>query len=175
MSEEFMNGAGGEQGNANGEPQGYVQPEHSQEYVQPEQSADSYYSQQNYSQTGYSQQTQYQQPYGQQYQQPGMATKNDGTGFGIASLVLGIISIFTVFCCINYILAILAIIFGIVQIVRSKQKGLAIGGIITAAISIVGATIFWIFVSVAGSSATDEMGPLQDYIEEYIEQNNDAF
>ena len=47
MSEEFMNGAGGEQGNANGEPQGYVQPEHSQEYVQPEQSADSYYSQQN--------------------------------------------------------------------------------------------------------------------------------
>ena len=30
MSEEFMNGAGGEQGNANGEPQGYVQPEHSQ-------------------------------------------------------------------------------------------------------------------------------------------------
>lgn len=190
MSEEFMNGAGGEQGNANGEPQGYVQPEHSQEYVQPEQSADSYYSQQNYSQvnydqnantandysqTGYSQQTQYQQPYGQQYQQPGMATKNDGTGFGIASLVLGIISIFTGFCCINYILAILAIIFGIVQIVRSKQKGLAIGGIITAAISIVGATIFWIFVSVAGSSATDEMGPLQDYIEEYIEQNNDAF
>ena len=190
MSEEFMNGAGGEQVNANGEPQGYVQPEHSQEYVQPEQSADSYYSQQNYSQvnydqnantandysqTGYSQQTQYQKPYGQQYQQPGMATKNAGTGFGIASLVLGIISIFTVFCCINYILAILAIIFGIVQIVRSKQKGLAIGGIITAAISIVGATIFWIFVSVAGSSATDEMGPLQDYIEEYIEQNNDAF
>lgn len=190
MSEEFMNGAGGEQGNANGEPQGYVQPEHSQEYGQPEQSADSYYSQQNYSQvnydqnantandysqTGYSQQIQYQQPYGQQYQQPGMATKNDGTGFGIASLVLGIISIFTGFCCINYILAVLAIIFGIVQIVRSKQKGLAIGGIITAAISIVGATIFWIFVSVAGSSATDEMGPLQDYIEEYIEQNNDAF
>lgn len=190
MSEEFMNGAGGEQGNANGEPQGYVQPEHSQEYVQPEQSADSYYSQQNYSQvnydqnantandysqTGYSQQIQYQQPYGQQYQQPGMATKNDGTGFGIASLVLGIISIFTGFCCINYILAVLAIIFGIVQIVRSKQKGLAIGGIITAAISIVGATIFWIFVSVAGSSATDDMGPLQDYIEEYIEQNNDAF
>lgn len=181
MSEEFMNGAGGEQENANGEPQGYVQPE---------QSADSYYSQQNYSQvnydqnantandysqTGYSQQTQYQQPYGQQYQQPGMATKNDGTGFGISSLVLGIISIFTGFCCINYILAVLAIIFGIVQIVRSKQKGLAIGGIITAAISIVGATIFWIFVSVAGSSATDEMGPLQDYIEEYIEQNNDAF
>ena len=36
MSEEFMNGEGGEQGNANGEPQGYVQPEHSQEYVQPE-------------------------------------------------------------------------------------------------------------------------------------------
>ena len=55
MSEEFMNGAGGEQGNANGEPQGYVQPEHSQEYVQPEQSADSYYSQQNYSQVNYDQ------------------------------------------------------------------------------------------------------------------------
>lgn len=208
MSDEFMNGAGGENEYANEQPQAYSEPVHASEssqendYSQPDYSQPQYdqntfggadYShmnqnQNNYGQTDYSQNQNYygqpnynqnpnynQQPYGQQYQQPGMATKNDGTGFGIASLVLGIISIFTGFCCINYILAILAIIFGIVQIVRSKQKGLAIGGIITAAISIVGATIFWIFVSVAGSSATDEMGPLQDYMEEYIEQNNDAF
>lgn len=203
MSDEFMNGVGNEPENSSEEPQGYTQPEHtaeaSQEYSLPEQNTDSYYSKQNYNQSQYDpnnlgkpdysqmnyeqnvnmsngfSQAQYQQLYGQQYQQPGMATKNDGTGFGIASLVLGIISIFMVFCCINYILAILAIIFGIVQIVRSKQKGLAIGGIITAAISIIGATIFWIFVSVAGSSAVDEIGPLQDYIQEYIEQNNEAF
>lgn len=209
MSDEFMNGVGGEPENTGGEPQGYAdpaaasqtygEPEHASEeassYSQPEQN---YYSQPDYNQAqydpnnlgkpDYSQMNynqadngaQYQQPYGQQYQQPGMATKSDSVGFGIASLVLGIISIFTFFCCINYILAILAIIFGIVQIVRGKKKGLAVGGIVTAIISVVGATIFWVFAGIAGASASDEMGPLQDYMEEYLQeyydnQNDDAF
>ena len=53
----------------------------------------------------------YQQAYYGQTQ-----AKGTGTGFGIASLVLGILSVFTFACCINYILAVLAIIFGIVQL-----------------------------------------------------------
>ena len=62
---------------------------------------------------------------GNAYQQPvyGQATqkqKGDSIGFGIASLILGIASIFLFACCVNYILAILAIIFGIVQIVTNK-------------------------------------------------------
>ena len=214
MSDEFMNGIGGEPENTNETPQGYTNPENSddqnykapetngetaQEYQQPEQNQTSYYGQPDYSQPQYDpnnlgkpdysqmnynsgaagadyNQNGYGQPTG--YNQPpyGAATKSDSTGFGIASLVLGIISIFTFFCCINYILAVIAIVLGIVQIVKSSKKGLAIGGIVTAVISIIGATIFWVLIGSVGAS---EMGPMQDYMEEYMQdymqQESDAF
>lgn len=236
MSDEFMNGIGGEPENTNETPQGYTNPENSddqnykapetngetaQEYQQPEQNQTSYYGQTDYSQPQYDpnnlgkpdysqmnynsgaagadyNQNGYGQPAGGQnynqngygqpnggvnynqngYNQPpyGAATKSDSTGFGIASLVLGIISIFTFFCCINYILAVIAIVLGIVQIVKSSKKGLAIGGIVTAVISIIGATIFWVLIGFAGAS---EMGPMQDYMEEYMQdymqQESNAF
>lgn len=241
MSDEFMNGIGGEPENTNETPQGYTNPENSddqnykapetngetaQEYQQPEQNQTSYYGQSDYSQPQYDpnnlgkpdysqmnynsgaagadyNQNGYGQPaggqnynqngYGQSnggvnynqngynqtgYNQPpyGAATKSDSTGFGIASLVLGIISIFTFFCCINYILAVIAIVLGIVQIVKSSKKGLAIGGIVTAVISIIGATIFLVLIGSVGAS---EMGPMQDYMEEYMQdymqQESDAF
>lgn len=236
MSDEFMNGIGGEPENTNETPQGYTNPENSddqnykapetngetaQEYQQPEQNQTSYYGQSDYSQPQYDpnnlgkpdysqmnynsgaagadyNQNGYGQPAGGQnynqngygqpnggvnynqngYNQPpyGAATKSDSTGFGIASLVLGIISIFTFFCCINYILAVIAIVLGIVQIVKSSKKGLAIGGIVTAVISIIGATIFWVLIGSVGAS---EMGPMQDYMEEYMQdymqQESDAF
>lgn len=241
MSDEFMNGIGGEPENTNETPQGYTNPENSddqnykapetngetaQEYQQPEQNHTSYYGQPDYSQPQYDpnnlgkpdysqmnynsgaagadyNQNGYGQPAGGQnynqngygqpnggvnynqngynqtgYNQPpyGAATKSDSTGFGIASLVLGIISIFTFFCCINYILAVIAIVLGIVQIVKSSKKGLAIGGIVTAVISIIGATIFWVLIGSVGAS---EMGPMQDYMEEYMQdymqQENNAF
>ena len=236
-----MNGIGGEPENTNETPQGYTNPENSddqnykapetngetaQEYQQPEQNQTSYYGQTDYSQPQYDpnnlgkpdysqmnynsgaagadyNQNGYGQPAGGQnynqngygqpnggvnynqngynqtgYNQPpyGAATKSDSTGFGIASLVLGIISIFTFFCCINYILAVIAIVLGIVQIVKSSKKGLAIGGIVTAVISIIGATIFWVLIGSVGAS---EMGPMQDYMEEYMQeymqQENNAF
>ena len=203
MSDEFMNGADGENGYTNEQPQAYSEPVHASEssqendYSQPDYSQPQYdqntfggsdYSnmnqnRNNYGQTDYSQNQNYygqpnynqnpnynQQPYGQPY--PGMATKSDSTGFGIASLVLGIVSLFTFFCCINDILAIVAIVLGIVQIVKSTKKGLAIGGIVTAVISIIGSIIFWILV---GSIGAGEMGPMQDYMEEYMQQENDAF
>ena len=227
MSDEFMNGIGGEPENTNETPQGYTNPENSddqnykapetngetaQEYQQPEQNQTSYYGQPDYSQPQYDpnnlgkpdysqmnynsgaagadyNQNGYGQPNGgvnynqngynqNGYNQPpyGAATKSDSTGFGIASLVLGIISIFTFFCCINYILAVIAIVLGIVQIVKSSKKGLAIGGIVTAVISIIGATIFWVLIGSVGAS---EMGPMQDYMEEYMQdymqQESDAF
>lgn len=112
---------------------------------------------------------------GNAYQQPvyGQATqkqKGDSIGFGIASLILGIASIFLFACCVNYILAILAIIFGIVQIVTNKRKGLAIGGIVTAAISIIIATVMWAFgFSVAGE-LDDPSSPLYKYYEEYMDE-----
>lgn len=109
---------------------------------------------------------------GNAYQQPvyGQATqkqKGDSIGFGIASLILGIASIFLFACCVNYILA---IIFGIVQIVTNKRKGLAIGGIVTAAISIIIATVMWAFgFSVAGE-LDDPSSPLYKYYEEYMDE-----
>ena len=109
------------------------------------------------------------------YQQPiyGQATqkqKGDSIGFGIASLILGIASIFLFVCCVNYILAILAIIFGIVQIVTNKKKGLAIGGIVTAGISIVIATLMWIFGFSLAGQLDDPSSPLYKYYEEYMDE-----
>ena len=69
-----------------------------------------------YGQTAYQQAYQSEQSQPNAYQQAYYGqtqAKGTGTGFGIASLVLGILSVFTFACCINYILAVLAIILGI--------------------------------------------------------------
>lgn len=92
--------------------------------------------------------------------------KEDSIGFGVASMVLGILSIFTFVCCINYIFAILAIIFGIVQLVKSKKKGMAITGIITAAISIIIATIFWIAAASEGKTNFSDFDNYQQFMEQ---------
>ena len=69
-----------------------------------------------------------------------------GNGFGIASMVLGIISL-ALFCmCINIPLAILAIVFGIVQLVRYEKKSMGIAGIVTGGFSIVAFVIYWALV-----------------------------
>lgn len=90
----------------------------------------------------------YENPYGNQYQynpyggaprepQRGPHGKKMSVGLGIASLVIGIISLMCFCTGLNVILAILAIVFGIVQLATCESKGLAIGGIVMAAISIV--------------------------------------
>ena len=64
-----------------------------------------------YGQTAYQQAYQSEQSQPNAYQQAYYGqtqAKGTGTGFGIASLVLGILSVFTFACCINYILAVLA-------------------------------------------------------------------
>ena len=77
-------------------------------------------------------------PYGNPEEPKYNATgKKIGRGFGIASLVLGIVSLLCFCTCINIVLAILAIIFGIIQIISYESKGMAIGGIVTATISII--------------------------------------
>ena len=69
--------------------------------------------------------------------------KKLGVGFGVASLVLGIISLLCFCSGVNVILAILAIVFGVIQIVTCEKKGMAIGGIATAVISVVLLVITW--------------------------------
>lgn len=63
---------------------------------------------------------------------------NQGNGFGIASLVLGILSVLGIVILVGpIILAPLSIIFGIIQLVKKGPKGLAITGIIISIFSII--------------------------------------
>lgn len=120
-------------------------------------------------------QSAYQQAYNGQPYYGQAQTKGTGTGFGIASLVLGIISIFTFACCINYILAILAIIFGIVQIVKNEKKGLAIAGIVLGVISIILAILVTIGVAGLAINSGDTDSLLQNYLKEYENLQEDSF
>lgn len=88
------------------------------------------------------------------YEQP--EPKKEGSGFGIASLVLGIVSLLLFCTCLNWITGILAIIFGIIQIVNYRERGLAIGGIVTAALSLVFGIVFWIFMFYSGAGTQYE-------------------
>ena len=150
----------------------YGQPEADQQaytYGQTGENQQTY----NYGQTA--DQTAYQQAYNGQPYYGQAQGKGTGTGFGIASLVLGIISIFTFACCVNYLLALLAIIFGIVQIVKNEKKGLAIAGIVMGVISIILAILFTIGVAGIAMDSSDTDGMLQKYLQEYEQLQGDSF
>jgi hypothetical protein len=120
------------------------------------------YGQQDYGQQyNYGQQGNGQQPYYGQAEQP----KPDSFGFGLTSMILGILSLLLFCTCINYILAVLAIVFGIIQLVKYQRRGMAIAGIVTAAVSIVLATIMWIGFS--NSMYMNGANPFYQYLEEY--------
>lgn len=77
-------------------------------------------------------------------------------------------------------MAILAIIFGILQLVKSRKKGMAIAGIITAAVSIILATLFWIGIVAASEQDNNyyDSNPFEEYFEEYFQdyqQDNGTF
>ena len=78
-------------------------------------------------------------------------------GFGIASMVLGIIALVLFFSFVNIPLAILSVIFGIIQLTRKAPKGMAISGIVMSTISLFLLVIFWacMFVSDARTESTD--------------------
>ena len=103
-------------------------------------------------QQGYNQQGQgcdpngYNNPYG--YQPYPQQQKPVSSSFGIAALVLGIISLLCFCSCFNLLPAALAVVFGILQLNQEKRareagaqfksaKGLAWGGIICAIVSVV--------------------------------------
>ena len=108
------------------------------------------------------------------YSAPQAETVELGVGFGIASLVLGIISLVLFCSCINIPIAILAIIFGIIQLVRVSGKGLAIGGLITSALSIIALVVFWVVVGVHMPKLSD-MSDIDSFMEEYQREYNQYY
>ena len=76
--------------------------------------------------------------------------KGQGKGLGIASMVCGIVSL--VACClypyVGLVLAVVAIVLGIVQIVKNESKGMAIAGIICGAVTILLFIILLILMAV---------------------------
>ncbi len=126
------------------------------------------------------------------WMQQGQPVKREerNQGFGIASMVLGIISIVLFFAFINLPLAILAVVFGGVQLAKGGQKGMAVAGIITGEIAIfltVIAALFFCFNHMAeieypsdineGSYYYDAPGnhTSQDYYQGYYDGYYDGY
>ena len=118
---------------------------------------------------------QYGQPINMNYQANMGMVQQESQGFGIASLVLGILSLLLTCSCFNYITGILAIIFGIVQIVQStNNSGMALAGLITAGLSLLVATSFWIFVIVVAEDTNSDFYRYFDsYRYKYMNEETD--
>lgn len=105
----------------------------------------------------------------QNYEEP----VQESMGFGIASMVLGIISMVLFCTCCNLPLAVLAIIFGIVHLIRCKNgKGFGIAGIVTAALSII---FFFVFISEFLGSAIFQEGFQEEFQKEFKRQMEQNF
>lgn len=108
------------------------------------------------------------------YQQP---QKGDGIAPGVTSMVLGIVSLLLFCTCINFATAIAAIIFGIVQIAKNKEKSFAIAGIITAAISLVSGLLLWgmIVTGMAEAGINSYEDFYDSYYDDYYDYDSDAY
>ncbi len=96
------------------------------------------------------------------------APREESNTLGILSLIFGILSLVFFCSCFNIFTGIAAIIFGIIQLVNNKHtgRGLAIAGIVTAAISIVGFFVFWGAVGGAMSRSMSDMD-MDEFWDEY--------
>lgn len=78
------------------------------------------------------------------------------TGFGIASLVMGILSILTCCCCgLGILMSILGIIFGCIQPKDEfgKKPGIAVAGIATSIIGILSGVLILVLFVITGMFA----------------------
>ena len=126
----------------------------------------------NYGQSNGSAEYNYGQPAGRYG-----SNKSESEGFGIASLVLGIITALLFCTCISWITGILAIIFGIIQLVKGNEKGMAIVGLITGGIGFAASIILYIlifFTSLGSYSNYDDIyNHIYDDIYDDIENSMD--
>ena len=81
-------------------------------------------------------------------QKPKAEQTNPGTGYGIAALVFGIISIvFLYYIIISVLSAVLAIVFGF-QAVRKGDKGMGKAGLMLGIISVIVTFLLFLFLQV---------------------------
>lgn len=133
------------------------QQPYQQQYREPTVPQQPYQQQYQQSQQQYQQQYQansYNTPpqnqYGQPYQPnnynaaPVSPEEKTAKNFAVTSLVLGIVSL----CCCGLITSIPGLIFGIISLSKKKEKnGMAIAGIILAAVGLIGTIIGWIVIA----------------------------
>lgn len=139
----------------------YQQPQGN--YGQPQEN----YNQQSQGNYGPQCQGNYNQQFQGGYEQRPPQIKPVGNGLGIASLVLGIISLVLFCTCANALTGILAIVFGIVQLVKGGNKGMPIAGIVTSAISIIACVIYWAALAGSAASVSDFYSNPSSYMEEF--------
>jgi len=92
------------------------------------------------------------------------------TGMAVASLVLGIIGLLTAFFLLGGLLGLVAMILGIIALGKIKRgeadgKGLAIGGIVTGVLAMLGALLIVITVGAFFASNSNEISDLADCID----------
>lgn len=89
--------------------------------------------------------------------------KPDKTTDGIVSMVLGILAL-CLFCTwINYILGIISVVFGIIQLVKYRKKGMAIAGIILSAVSFVLTIILYVALIISTVNTPSYTPSYDDY------------
>lgn len=77
-------------------------------------------------------------------------------GFGIASMVLGMLALMSVWLIAPAgIFAVLSIIFGIIQLARSKKHGTAIAGLILSVLAIIAACVYILLIVMSADIMTD--------------------
>ncbi|MFV0465009.1 MAG: DUF4190 domain-containing protein [Lachnospiraceae bacterium] len=111
-----------------------------------------------------------------QQNRPPVQNMNQGNGFAIASMVLGIVSLVLFCTCLNFATAMLAVVFGIIHLTKKGAKrGMAIAGLITAGLSILFGLVFWILLLVNGaifSTMSDTMwNDIYQYEQEFDYEN----
>ncbi len=101
---------------------------------------------------------------GYNYGQQNGNNKSESEGFGIASLILGIVTVLLFCTCISWITGILAIIFGILQLVKGNKKGMAVVGLITGGIGLVASIILYILIFFTGLGSYSNYDDIYNHI-----------
>ena len=109
------------------------------------------------------------------YQQPVPA--QPGKGFGIASMVLGIIALLITLlsCCLPFLLilsgllGLLSIVFGIIAIAKKRGKGMGIAGLICSVVGLLLAIAILIFSILMGAGLMAMPAFMEEYEDYYYD------